>query len=228
VLAPDRLSLRAVAGLSPARFTVAAPVPVLGTKSVLADADVPGIQIDVFPVKPERLPLAETERQGNDPPRAVSKLGRFDEQTLNLLDRVRLDVLFLEAWSLGNLSGVRGDMPAAYRLAQCHPDRAVHVVSGTRRAPRALHLPIEALQVFRLQALKPVGAQAGDEVNPNVDLVAVVRVLRDVGLGDVLDPVLKPALDRPALPGFRSFFASRDRSISRTALVTSALVLRSM
>lgn len=51
-----------------------------------------------------------------------------------------------------------------------------------------------------LQAVELVSAQAGDEVNAYVDLVPGVRVLGDVRLGDVLNPVLKPALDGPTLP----------------------------
>lgn len=42
-------------------------VGVLGTKPVLADVDVARIQVDVCPVEPEHLRLAEAERQGHDP-----------------------------------------------------------------------------------------------------------------------------------------------------------------
>jgi hypothetical protein len=34
-------------------------VGVLGPETVLADADVSGVQVDVFPEEPERFPLAE-------------------------------------------------------------------------------------------------------------------------------------------------------------------------
>ena len=172
---------------------------VLGTEAVLADADVSSVQVDVFPVETERLPLAETECQGDDPPRAVTELGGLDEEALNLLDRERLDVLFFESRSLGDLGHVGGDVTASLGLTEGDPDRPVSVVGGAGGAPGLLHLPVEALQVLGLQFVELVGTQAGDEVNAYIDLVAVVRVLGDVRLGDVLDPVLKPGLQRPAL-----------------------------
>lgn len=62
-----------------------------------------------------------------------------------------------------------------------------------------LHLLVEALQVFRLQLLQAVGAQAGDEVVVHRDAVAVDGVLGDIRRCNVLDPVGEPGLDRPAL-----------------------------
>ena len=62
-----------------------------------------------------------------------------------------------------------------------------------------LHAAIQALQVFGLQAVKAVLADTGHEVHANGDFVAVVRVLADDRLGDVLHPVLKPLLNRPRL-----------------------------
>jgi hypothetical protein len=101
VLAAGLLFLGAVASF-PAARVVAAAVGVLGAETVLADADVARVQVDVFPVEPECFPLAETERQ-DDPPRAVAEPGGLDEETLNLLDRERLYVLFFETRRLGDL-----------------------------------------------------------------------------------------------------------------------------
>jgi hypothetical protein len=74
-------------------------------------------------VQAERLPLAETERQGDDPTRAVAEPGRFDEQALYLLNRERLDVLFFQARRLGDLGGIGDDVPAT----DCSP-RATLIV----------------------------------------------------------------------------------------------------
>lgn len=107
----------------------------------------------------ERFPLTETERQGDDPARAVAELGRFDEEALYFFDRVGLDVLFFEAGSLGDLGRVGGDVPASDGLTESDPDGPVGVVGGAGRAPGLLHLPIEAFEVLRLQAVELVGAK---------------------------------------------------------------------
>lgn len=60
VLAAGLLLLGAVAGFPAARIVPAA-VGVLGAQPVLADPDVSRVQVDVLPVQPERLPLAERQ-----------------------------------------------------------------------------------------------------------------------------------------------------------------------
>lgn len=74
------------------------------------------------------------------------------------------------------------------------------LVSRTGLArPFRLHTAIQTLQVLGLQPVKAVLADTGHEVHANGDLVPVVRVLTDGRLGDVLNPVLKPLLNRPRL-----------------------------
>ena len=110
VLAAGLLPLGAVARLPAAGFAAAA-VRVLRPEPVLADADVPRVQVDVFPVQSERLTLAEPERQGDDPARTVAELGRLDEEALYLLDRVRLDVLLFKAARLRRPARAGGHGP---------------------------------------------------------------------------------------------------------------------
>jgi hypothetical protein len=160
VFAAGLLFPGAVAGLPTARGVCAA-VGVLGAEAVLADGDVPSVQVDVFPVETERFPLAEPEGRGDDPPRAVAEFGGLDEEALNLLDRERLDVLFFETRSLGDLGHVGGDVTASLGLTQGDSDRPVSVVGGAGGAPGLLHLPVEALKVLGLQLVELVGTQAG-------------------------------------------------------------------
>ncbi|MFJ3306191.1 hypothetical protein ACIPSA_24300 [Streptomyces sp. NPDC086549] len=87
---------------------------------------------DILPVQAQRLTLAEPERQGDDPARAVAELGRFHKEAPNLFDRVRLDVLFFEARSLGDLSSVGDDVPAPHSLAPSVTDDG-----GATTAPKA-------------------------------------------------------------------------------------------
>ncbi len=196
-LSADLPAIRAVAGFPAA--LVAAPVLVPWTQTVLADADVSGVQVDVLPHQPERLALPQAEGEGDDPAGAVAEFRRLQQEALNLLDGVWLDLLFVQARSLGDLSDVLGDVPAPDRLAQRNADGPVNVVGGSCGAAVLLHPLVELFEVLRLQPLQLVSTEAGHEVNSYVHLVSVVAVLADVLLGDVLHPVLKPRLDGPLL-----------------------------
>ena len=120
----------------------------------------------------------------------VAAVGHQRQQPPHLGDGVRLGFVVGELGRLGQQRRVLRDVPAAPGLVERVPDGAVHVMGGSRRAAAADHLGVELFEVLGFQLVEPVRADAGDEVNAHVYLVAGMRVLGDVRRGrDVLDPV---------------------------------------
>ena len=174
---------------------------VLGAEPPAADADDACVKVEVRPLEPEHLALPEAEGQGDHPAGGVPPLPGGQQNALDLLHRVRLDLLLFKARRLGDLGDVHGEVAPADRFAEGHPECAVGLVGSGGLAAAVLHLLVEALQVLRLQLDEAVGAQAGYEVDADGDLVAGDGVLGDADRGDVLDPVGEPRLDCPGLAG---------------------------
>ncbi len=133
--------------------------------------------------------------------RWTSSLPRLRQEALDLLNRVRLDFVLFEARGFRDRRRVPDGVPTAHGFVERGTEGAVHLVGSAGGAAGLLHLPVEALQVLRLQLLQAVGAEAGDEVMVHRDPVAVDGVLGDVRRCDVLDPVGEPGRERPALAG---------------------------
>lgn len=127
---------------------------------------------------------------------------------------------------LGQRGGVLRRVTTPYRLAECGSGRSVRLMSGASLAPAALHSPVQAFQVFRLQTVDAVLAHTRNEVHSNRHLVAGIGVLADNRLGDVLDPALKPLLDGPRLSGCRADPSSCCFSSRRTSSTNSLRVGR--
>lgn len=107
-----------------------AAVLVAGPQPTTAYADDAKFEVDVVPLHAEDLALAQPEGERDDPAGGVAVLARFGEEALDLLDRVRLDLLLFNLGGLGDGGGVRGEVLAAHGLVQRRTDRAVSLVGG--------------------------------------------------------------------------------------------------
>ncbi len=104
---------------------------VLRTLPPATNSQSAGIQINLGPFQPERLPLPQAQGQSDSPAGTVTTLPRRLKQALHLLDRVRLDFrLIAEAWRLRERRHVSGQVAPAYRFTQRCSHRSVRLVSS--------------------------------------------------------------------------------------------------
>src|SRR5512133_2400074 len=101
-------------------------------------------------------------------------------------------------------------MTSPYGLVERGPDRPVHLVhaTGTHRCatPSAQleHADVETFKVLRPQGLKPVAADAWDQVPLDWRAVALIGALLHKWPREVFQPVCQPRLDGPVLPDLLS------------------------
>ncbi len=92
---------------------------------------VPFLQVHVVPGEPERLALAQAERQR--PPGAVAPLGCGLQEPVDLGHVVRLDLFLVQLRRLGQQHRVAGQVGPADCLVQRGPERPVDVADAARR-----------------------------------------------------------------------------------------------
>ncbi|MEE4541340.1 hypothetical protein V2S66_05090 [Streptomyces sp. V4-01] len=170
--------------------------------------------------------MAQAEGQGDDPTGGAAVLVGFEKLALDLRQGVRLDLLLIELRGLGDGGRVDGEVAATLSLVERRPDGAVGLVRSSCRTAGFLHALVEAFQVLRLKLLQAVSTDAGYEVVGDGHAIAVDGVSETWGAamfstqwGSHVSTVQR----RPAL---RTVQASWSFSGSRTALVTSARLLR--
>ncbi|WP_252441526.1 hypothetical protein [Pseudonocardia humida] len=122
--------LRAVPGRGVAAVARAA-VPVARSLERPSDGEAAAVELDVRPLQPERLPLPQTESEGNGPAGVKSGLGRRGQNLLQLFQRHRLDLDFVQPGRLRDPGGVPVQVVPSDRFVQRRPHRAVRLVRRT-------------------------------------------------------------------------------------------------
>ena len=173
-------ALGAVAGMGLAARSAAA-VHVLGSKGASSDREHVPLEVDIGPLQAQGLALSKTERERDDPPRAVSSLSGRDEERLDLVDTERFDLVGIDTRGPRMCCRVAGQGAATDRFVEGRTDRSVDLVSrGWLRRLASLgraflDAPVEALQVLGPQRAQLMLAHSRDEVVVDRDAVAGQR-----------------------------------------------------
>jgi len=119
-------------------------------------------------LQPQRLALAESQGERDNPTCPIALLERSGEEQLDLGDRVWFHFQIVNSGGLGKLSRVPSHVPTANRLIECRPNRSVDLVHPSRTHRSAAsrrqleHADIKLFKMLRLQGRQAVSADAED------------------------------------------------------------------
>ena len=137
-----------------------------------ADGQCPGVEIDMPPLEPKRLALAQPEGQGDAPPGAVP-LGRGQpENPQRFIEGQRLDFVVAGRRGVDQGGNVAGGVAALHGDLQSARQYAVDLEHGGGCQALGFQPSVEALDVLRSEPVQTVLAQ------PRNDPVADLRRVR--------------------------------------------------
>jgi hypothetical protein len=171
------------------------------SNSVRCDLEDSGLKIDIRPVQPKYLTLAETQRECNGPSCSAPAFPSRTENAPNFRDGVGLKLRGFDFWPFREGRHVLRNLPPPYSLAERCADRAMHLMSGRWPGSGRDHPSIQSLEVFRSQTVEAVFSDTGNQMNSDSNPVGVIAALPDCRSSDVLEPMLKPAGDGPPNAG---------------------------
>ncbi|GGY94260.1 hypothetical protein GCM10010365_11190 [Streptomyces poonensis] len=160
---------------------------------LLADVQDAIIEIEVRPAKADDLSPPEPHGDGEDEGRVERVFaGRGEEEEVErLVQAPGLEFVVVRAGRLGELGDVARDQFLAAGRGERGAPHAVRLL-GRCRGGLLLQADEEAAHVRDAEGLQPLRAEQGEEVEPDVRLVLVVRAQLPPKLDDVVQPVRQP------------------------------------
>src|SRR6516164_3574460 len=149
------------------------------------------------PFQPECLALAEPQCQRDDEPHSVALVQCQGQDAVDLVGLKGIDFSVFDAWRFGQSHGIASDMTTFEGLAERGARGAVHLMRRTGLEASGLHPGIQLFEVLGLDAVDPVGAEAGYQVLVHRSAVAEIGLVAYRWPGDVLKPVDEPPLHGP-------------------------------
>jgi transposase len=140
-----------------------------------ADGQDFGIEIGVWPSQSKGLALAQPKSEGDVPSGAVAACHGQPDYPQRFFEVQRLDLALAGRWGVHQAGDVPGDVSALHGDFEGARQYAVNLEHCCRRQAFGFEPGVEALNVFRAEAVQAVLAQPGDDPVTDRDGVIVVR-----------------------------------------------------